>query len=126
MRHHKAMQWEKRLKAVFDEIDRELEEGKFVSKHAARRTYGIRGSGTLLLWIAKYGKEHLLDKVIRVETPKEVNELKELRKRMRDLEKALANAHLDLKLEEAYTRIACRAAGIEDVDAFKKKHAGKP
>ena len=25
MRHHKAMQWEKRLKGVFDEIDRELE-----------------------------------------------------------------------------------------------------
>jgi hypothetical protein len=26
MRHHKAMQWEKTLKGVFDEIDRELEE----------------------------------------------------------------------------------------------------
>lgn len=25
MRHHKAMNWEKRLKAVFDQIDRELE-----------------------------------------------------------------------------------------------------
>ena len=25
MRHHKAMQWEKRLKGVFDEIDHELE-----------------------------------------------------------------------------------------------------
>lgn len=25
MRHHKAMQWEKTLKGVFDEIDRELE-----------------------------------------------------------------------------------------------------
>lgn len=25
MRHHKAMQWEKKLKNVFDEIDRELE-----------------------------------------------------------------------------------------------------
>lgn len=80
----------------------------------------------MISWINRYGKEHLLDKVVKVETPKEVNELKELRKRMRELEKALANAHLDLKLEEAYTRIACRAAGIEDVEAFKKKHAGKP
>ena len=26
MRHHKVMQWEKRLKTVFDEIDRELED----------------------------------------------------------------------------------------------------
>ena len=42
------------------------------------------------------------------------------------MEKGLADAHLDLKLEEAYTRIACKAAGIEDVDAFKKKHGGRP
>jgi hypothetical protein len=41
------------------------------------------------------------------------------------LEKALADAHLDSKLDAAYLRIACRAAGIEDVDGFKKKHAGK-
>jgi len=107
------------------QVLRELEEGKFASKEAARRTYGIRGDGTLINWINRYGKEHLLDKVVRVETPKEVNELKELRKRMREMEKALANAHMDLKLEEAYTRIACRAAGIEDVDAFKKKHGGR-
>jgi hypothetical protein len=59
-----------------------------------------------------------------VETPKEVSEMKQLRKRVRELEKGLADAHLDLKLEEAYTRIACKAAGIEDVDAFKKKHGG--
>lgn len=106
------------------QVLRELEEGKFPSKEAVRRAYGIHGGGTLLKWIIKYGKENLLDKVVRVETPKEVSELKQLRKRIRDLEKGLADAHLDLKLEEAYTRIACKAAGIEDVDAFKKKHGG--
>ena len=106
------------------QVLRELEEGKFPSKEAVRRAYGIHGGGTLFKWIIKYGKENLLDKVVRVETPKEVSELKQLRKRIRDLEKGLADAHLDLKLEEAYTRIACKAAGIEDVDAFKKKHGG--
>lgn len=108
------------------QVLRELEEGKFPSKEAARRAYGIHGCATLFKWIIKYGKENLLDKVVRVETPKEVSELKQLRKRIRELEKGLANAHLDLKLEEAYTRIACRAAGIEDVEAFKKKHDGNP
>jgi hypothetical protein len=44
---------------------------------------------------------------------------------MRDLERALATAHLDLKLNDAYLQIACRSAGIDDVDGFKKKHAGK-
>lgn len=107
------------------QVLRELEEGKFESKEAARRTYGIRGAGTIINWINRYGKEHLLDKVVRVETPKEGSELKELRRRNRELEKALADAHIDLRLEQAYTRIACRTAGIEDVDGFKKKYAGK-
>lgn len=62
---------------------------------------------------------------MRVETPKEKNEVKELRKRVRELEKALADAHLEHRFNEAYLNLACRAAGIEDVNGFKKKHAGR-
>lgn len=108
------------------QVLRELEEGKFASHEEARRAYGIGGGSTLTKWILKYGKTHLMKKVIRVETREELSELKQLRRRVRELEKGLSDAHLDLKLEEAYTRIACRAAGIEDVEAFKKKHGGKP
>lgn len=107
------------------QVLRELDEGKFSTNTAAARAYGIRGQGTIPYWARKYGKNHLLGKVIIVQKPKELNELKELRKRIRKLEKGLADAHLDLKLEQAYTRIACRAAGIEDMEDFKKKHAGK-
>ena len=103
----------------------ELEEGKFESQEALRRTYGIRGGATLQRWIRKYGKTHLLTRVIRVEKPEEQSEVSMLRKRVKTLEKALADAHIDLKLEEAYTRIACKTAGIEDVADFKKKHVGK-
>ena len=111
--------------AFKQQILRELEEGKLESHEQARRVYGIRGSSTITKWILKYGKTHLMRKVVRVEKPEETSELKQLRRRVRDLEKGLADAHLDLKLEEAYTRVACRAAGIEDVDEFKKKHGGK-
>jgi transposase len=104
----------------------ELEEGKFASAAAAARAYGVSGRTMIRYWARKYGKNHLLGKVVRVETPKEVSEVKELRKRVRELEKALADAHIDRRLDDAYLRIACRAAGIEDVDDFKKKHAGKP
>jgi len=107
------------------QVLRELEEGRFGSPEQARRTYGIRGCGTLQSWMRKYGKQHLLSKVVRVETPKEINELQLLRKRVRHLEKGLADAHLDLKLEQAYVRLACQVAGIEDVEAFKKKSGGK-
>jgi len=48
-----------------------------------------------------------------------------LRKRVRELERALADAHLDLKLEAAYVKLACEAAGVRDVAEFKKKHAGE-
>ena len=107
------------------QVLRELEEGKFTTKAAAYRAYGIRGCGTIERWAAKYGKDHLLGKVIRVETPKEINETRELRKRVRDLEAALADAHLKGRFDDAYLRIACRRAGIGDVEDFKKKHAGK-
>jgi hypothetical protein len=66
-----------------------------------------------------------MGKVIRVETAKEMDEVKELRKRVRELEKALADAHLEHRLDEEYLKIACRTAGIADVGDFKKKNAGK-
>lgn len=108
------------------QVLRELEEGKFGTVTAAARAYGIRGSSTIQRWMRRCGKSHLLRKVVRVETPKDVSEVKQLRQRVRDLEKALADAHLDMKLADAYLHMACEAAAIEDVEGFKKKHGGKP
>ena len=107
------------------QVIRELETGRFGSPFEASRAYGVEAS-TVGYWIRRYGKNHLLGKVVRVMKADEESEVKALRKRMRELEKALADAHIDSKLDAAYLRIACRAAGIEDVEAFKKKHAGKP
>ena len=52
--------------------------------------------------------------------------MKRMKERIRQLESALADANIDLALERAYTRMACDRAGIKDVEAFKKKAAGKP
>jgi hypothetical protein len=60
-----------------------------------------------------------------VETPEEINELKQLKERVKRLESLLADANLDLALERAYTQIACERAGIKDVEVFKKKNRGK-
>jgi hypothetical protein len=59
-----------------------------------------------------------------VESPGEINELKRLKARVRQLESALADANIDAALERAYTRLACRRAGITDVAGFKKKPLG--
>ena len=77
-------------------------------------------AGTALVSVA-----HLMKKVIRVEVPGEVDRLRELEREVKRLKEALGEAHLDLQLGEEYLRIACRRAGVEDVEEFKKKHGGK-
>lgn len=100
----------------------EVEEGKHGSIDGARRAYGIRGSETVNKWIRKMGREDLLPKRIRIETMKERDELKEGKKRIRELEAAVADAHIDFCLEKAYLTIACERLG-EEREGFKKKHA---
>ena len=107
------------------QVLREIEEGRFETRAEACRVYGIRGCGTIERWAQKYGKDHLVGKVVRVETVKERSELKGLRKRVKDLGRALADERLGHLLEASYLKIACEAAGIEDVEGFKKKHAGQ-
>ncbi len=107
------------------QVVRELEQGRFKSIREARRAYGVRGTATVDAWIRRFGKDHLLGKVVHVMKADEQAEVHALRKQVRELKAALADAHLDSKLDAAYLRIACRTAGIEDVEGFKKKHAGK-
>jgi transposase-like protein len=92
---------------------------------AVRRKYGIRGAGTVESWIRRYGNG-TRGKMILVQRPEEINELKQLKARVRRLETALADANVDLVLERAYVRLACQRAGITDVADFKKKTAGQP
>jgi len=92
---------------------------------AVSQKYGIQGSSTVSNWVRKYGHGSR-GKVTRVERPDEMNELKRLKTRVRQLESALADANIDAALERAYTRLACQRAGIADVGDFKKKAAGQP
>ena len=104
------------------EVVRELEENDLPFEQV-RRKYGIKGGETVQAWARKYGNGSR-GKVIRVQKPEEINELKELKRRVRRLETALADANVDLAIERAYTRLACDRAGIKDVIAFKKKAGG--
>lgn len=106
------------------QVVRELEQGRFDTAAEAGRAYGVKGCYTVTRWVRRFGKDHLLGKMVRVMKANEETEVKALRKRVRELERALADAHLDLKLEEAYVKLACKAAGVQDVAEFKKKHAG--
>lgn len=108
------------------QVVRSVETGKYPSCGAAREAYGILGNGTIEYWVRKYGKNHLLGRVVRVETANERSELKRLKVENHKLKEALADTTVELSLERAYVKIACRSAGIVDVEAFKKKAGTSP
>ena len=106
------------------QVVRELEAGG-ITLGRCRRKYGVGGAFTLQRWVFRYGNGGLnVGKVIRVEKPGEINELARLRSELRRVKEALADAHIDLALERAYTELACERAGM-DPEEFKKKAAGK-
>ena len=105
------------------EVVRELESSGLAFGEV-RRKYGIRGAWTVQYWVRKYGNG-TRGKVIRVQKPEEIDELKQLKGRIRMLEIALANSNVELVVERAYTRLACERAGITDLEGFKKKAAGQ-
>ena len=71
----------------------EIESGH-ITVAEAKRIYDINSGGTLYRWIRQLGKGHLIKKVIRVEMKNEKDKLKELERKNRELESALAQSHL--------------------------------
>jgi transposase-like protein len=107
------------------QVVREIETGRFANAHAASERYGIRGAATVGRWLRRYGKNHLIGKVVRVETTKERDIVKGLKDRVRELERILADREIEVRLERAFAEIACEVSGI-DLAELKKKHAGMP
>lgn len=103
----------------------ELETGKFRGPAAAARAYGIRGAATVVRWLRKYGRPDLVPRRVTITTMAEQDEKKALKKRVRELEKALADTHMKELLGEAYLEIACQRLGL-DVNEFKKKAVMMP
>jgi len=99
----------------------ELESGKLSSISEANRTYGIAGTMTVRRWLWKYGKNHLLPRIIRVEKPNERDRLKELKKENDRLKRTLADTHMKAVLYEAWFEVACEEFGVADIERFKKK-----
>jgi transposase-like protein len=104
------------------QVVQEICRGKFASILEAQKAYGIRGMATIRTWLKKHGREDLLPKRVRVETMAEIDGLKEAKKRIRDLEKALSDSHMDYCLERAFLEIACEQMGTSR-DELKKNSA---
>ncbi len=98
----------------------ELESGRFDSIGQASEHYGITGSMTVRKWLGKFGRNHLCPKVIRVEKPDEQNQVRQLKKQIRQLKEALGQTQAEKIIGEEFLKIACEEMG-QDVEAFKKK-----
>ncbi len=102
----------------------ELERGRFGSIEEARAHHGIGGTSTIQAWLKRLGKNRLMAKVVRVEHPDEKDRMRELKRRVEQLERALGQTQAEKVLGESYLELACERLG-EDVEAFKKKSVGK-
>ncbi len=74
-------------------VVKDIEEGGLGLAEAARR-YGIKGGQTIQKWIQQFGKNHLLNKVIRVEMKGEKDRTKQLEEEIKKLKLALADSIL--------------------------------
>lgn len=99
---------------VLDQIER----GVYSQKQAAI-IYGCSATA-IHKWIKRYGKNHLLNKVVKVSTMQERDDFKALKAQVAELKAALADAHMDHKLDSLFLELACKELGVE-LDTFKKK-----
>jgi transposase-like protein len=86
-------------------VIREIEEDG-IPLETARRKYGIKGMETIQKWLRKFGKTHLLNQVIRIETMEEKDRVKYLEEEIKKLKLALADSFLaqrslEVVIEEA-------------------------
>ncbi len=85
-------------------VIRELESG--ASQAEVQRKYDIPTNSTIINWLKKYGKNHLLSKVVRVEDASERNRIKRLEEEKAQLEKALAQTQIKLLAMESLVEVA--------------------
>lgn len=100
------------------QVIEQIEQGRYNANQAAQ-LYGCCPS-SIHGWKKKYGRAHLLNKKVRIETMNEANRIKELQQEIARLKASLADAHIDHKVAESYLSIACKELGVK-TEEFKKK-----
>jgi transposase-like protein len=98
--------------------------GKYKSPGEARRRNGIRGGPAVKGWIKRYGRE--LPERVKAETVNGTGELRAARRRIREPEAALSDAHTDCCPGRAFSDIACERLGVSREELKKSTFCGLP
>jgi transposase len=97
----------------------EIESGIY-SISDASRVYDV-SNRSIYTWLEKFNKDHLFNRIVRIQMRDETSRIKELEKQKKQLESALAQAHLKILTLESTIESAEK---IYKVD-FKKKSGTK-
>ena len=100
-------------------IMEEIRDGRWKSGSHAAKMYGIKDS-LVYKWIDAMGFSHLKSKVMEIKTMEEIDELKLLRKQVKDLKLALAEETLSRQIEQATVQVAAGSIGISTEELKKK------
>ena len=107
--------------ALKQKIMEEIRDGKWTSAWQASKMYGIKDQ-TVYKWMDKLGFSHLKTRIVEVKTLDEIDEVKQLRKQVKELKLALAEETLSRQIEQATVQVASSIIGIS-VEELKKKLA---
>jgi len=99
----------------------ELESGKFRTHQEARETYGITGASTIPDWLKKYGRDHLLHRIVRVESVNGKDQIKALKKEISQLKDAVADSRVQELIHKAAFNVVCKEYGLGSPEEVKKK-----
>jgi len=107
----------KRYSEVFRrQIVAEYEAGDNIP--SLNKKYGITGMHTIQRWIRQYSREGLRQEVVHIQTAEEASHVRELERRVKELEQALGKVTLEkLKLETTLEVL------YEDITQEAKKNA---
>jgi transposase len=102
----------------------EIENG-LLTKDGAKYRYGIRGNSEVLEWCRQFGRlEHPQTQTRTVVMPKKIpeDERTQLKRRLKELETALAEAQTKVEVYEALLAVAKEKTGLD----IKKNFGTKP
>lgn len=98
----------------------EIVSGKWKSVWEASRAYGITGTSTVARWMIKYGYGHLLNRVIIVANEKPQEEVKKLRRELKQAKEALADMTVKVLVTENMLDIFAESQGLDPKEVKKK------
>jgi transposase-like protein len=101
------------------QVVEEVESGSSYSE--LQKKYDIRGAETIQKWVRSFGRHHLLNKLVRIETVDEKQRLKELEEENRKLKSALADSVVANHMLETLIKVANQEYGTDLKKNFGNK-----